>query len=152
MIMANQLPSMGGKRLCDWHYSFNRLSTTAGACDTASHGDGNVFVSKFNSGLTGLLVSTIQGGSRSDCGNSIAIDAGETSMWSAKLSHQTFPRRTVLMKRLTIDARISLYQGLTPIFLSIKQASNNNGSMEPLLTLSKRNKMSDCGYAALWLS
>ena len=36
-------------------------------------------------------------------------------------------------------SRISLYQGLTPIFLSIKQASNNNGSMETLLTLTKRN-------------
>ena len=40
------------------------------------------------------------------------------------------------MKRLTIDVMMSLYQGLTPIFLSIRQASNNNRSMEPLLTKS----------------
>ena len=50
--------------------------TTPGAYDTSANGDGDIFISKFNSGLTSLLVSTFQGGSRSDYGNSIAIDAG----------------------------------------------------------------------------
>ena len=48
---------------------------TPGAYDTTPNGGNDIFVSKFNSGLTNLLMSTFLGGSRSDFGNSIAISA-----------------------------------------------------------------------------
>ena len=50
--------------------------TTPNAYDTSPNGDSDVFVSMFNSGLSNLLMSTFQGGSRSDIGNSIAVGPG----------------------------------------------------------------------------
>ncbi|MEK6737226.1 MAG: SBBP repeat-containing protein, partial [Planctomycetota bacterium] len=50
--------------------------TTPGAYDISSNGDSDVFVSKFNSGLENLLMSTFQGGSRSDFGNSMTVGPG----------------------------------------------------------------------------
>ncbi|MBF8278007.1 MAG: hypothetical protein HW390_3080 [Candidatus Brocadiaceae bacterium] len=50
--------------------------TTPGAYDTSSNGDSDVFVSMFNSGLANLLLSTLQGGSRSDFGNSMTVGPG----------------------------------------------------------------------------
>ncbi|WKZ20150.1 MAG: SBBP repeat-containing protein [Candidatus Jettenia sp. CY-1] len=50
------------------------LPTTPGAYDTSHNGSYDVFVSKFNSGLTSLLASTFLGGSSSDQGFSLAID------------------------------------------------------------------------------
>lgn len=49
--------------------------TKPDAYDTTSNGESDVFVSKFNSGLTNLLMSTFLGGSRSDYGNAIAVSA-----------------------------------------------------------------------------
>ncbi len=50
--------------------------TTPGAYNTSYNGgNDDVFVSKFNSGLTNLLMSTFLGGSRSDYGNAIAVSA-----------------------------------------------------------------------------
>lgn len=48
--------------------------TTSGAYDTSANGSSDVFISKFNGMLTSLLTSTYYGGSRSDVGNSIAVD------------------------------------------------------------------------------
>ena len=50
--------------------------TTPGAYDVSRKGNTDVFVSKFNSDLTGLLASTFLGGGHHDRGCSIAVDAG----------------------------------------------------------------------------
>ena len=101
--------------------------TTPGAYDTSPNGDSDIFVSKFNSGLANLIMSTLQGGSRSDFGNSMTVGPGDTSMWLVKLCHWTFLRRQALTIRHTIDARISLCRDLTSNFPLIKQASNKDG-------------------------
>ena len=56
-------------------YSTN-FPTTRGAYDTAGNGRWDVFISKFNSGLTSLLASTFLGRNSDEYGYSIAIDAG----------------------------------------------------------------------------
>ena len=48
--------------------------TTSGAYDTSYNGAGDVFVSKFNSGLTIMLASTYLGGSDTDSDYSLALD------------------------------------------------------------------------------
>ena len=50
--------------------------TTPDAYDTSPNGDSDVFLSKFNGGLSNLLLSTLLGGSRSDFGNSMAVGPG----------------------------------------------------------------------------
>ncbi|MBI4685329.1 MAG: SBBP repeat-containing protein [Nitrospirae bacterium] len=73
---------------------------TTGAFDTTYNGNGDAFVSKLNSNLTGLLASTFLGGSYSDYPNSIAIDSsgniyvtGDTSSSSSDPLYK-FPTTT----------------------------------------------------------
>ena len=65
--------------------------TTPGAYDTTANGGSDVFVSKFSSGLTNLLMSTFQGGSRPDHGNSIAVGAAGRAYVTGETLSLDFP-------------------------------------------------------------
>ncbi len=65
----------GGNVYVAGNTSSTDFPATPGAYDTTPNGSSDVFVSKFNSGLANLLMSTFQGGSRPDFGSSIAISA-----------------------------------------------------------------------------
>lgn len=64
---------------------------TPGAYDTTPNGGSEVFVSKFNSGLTNLLMSTFLGGSRSDYGNAITVTAGGSVYLTGETLSSDFP-------------------------------------------------------------
>jgi len=57
------------------YYNPEDFPTTEGAYDTTINGGYNVFISKFDSGLTTLLISTFLGGSVGDAPSDIKIDS-----------------------------------------------------------------------------
>ncbi len=65
--------------------------TTRGSYDAISNGRWNVFVSKFNNGLTNLIASTLLGGNADDCGYAIAIDTGGNITVTGETSSTDFP-------------------------------------------------------------
>ncbi|OOP56624.1 MAG: hypothetical protein AYP45_07925 [Candidatus Brocadia carolinensis] len=83
---------------------------TPGAYDTTPNGSSDVFVSKFNSGLANLLISTFLGGSRPDFGNSIAISAGGYVYVTGETLSPDFP--------VTPGAYDTSYQRCEDVFVS----------------------------------
>lgn len=67
------------------------LPTTAGAFDTTQNGGSDVFVSKLNPTGTALIYSTYIGGSRTDIGNSIAVDTSGNAFLTGYTSSINFP-------------------------------------------------------------
>lgn len=84
--------------------------TTPGAYDTTPNGGTDVFVSKFNSGLMNLLMSTFQGGSRPDFGNAIAVTAGGNVYVTGETLSPDFPS--------TPDAYDTSYHRCEDVFVS----------------------------------
>lgn len=77
--------------------------TTRGVYDPAGNGRWDVFVSKFNSGLTKLLASTVLGKNSDDFGYSIALDAGGNIYVAGATYSTNFPT--------TADAYDTSYNG-----------------------------------------
>ena len=78
MIVARQLPSMeSGNVYVTGDTVSPNFPTTAGAYATSyNRGSKNVFISKFDNGLTSLSASRSWVGTLNDYGKAIAIDAG----------------------------------------------------------------------------
>ena len=112
------------------------LPTTPGAYDTSRNGNTDVFVSKFNSGLTRLLASTFLGGALNhDRGYSIAIDAGGNVYVTGATYSTDFPT-----KRGSYDAASN---GGWDVFVS----KFNNGLTNLLASTFLGGKSDDYGYS-----
>jgi len=84
--------------------------TTSGAYDTSYGGDGDVFVSKLNSGLTSMLASTYLGGSGSELGSSLTLDTSGNVHVTGYTSSSSFPT--------TSGAYDTSYGGSKNVFVS----------------------------------
>jgi len=83
---------------------------TPGAFQTTSKGGGNAFVSKLNATGSALIYSTYLGGSDTDRGNGIAVDASGNAYVAGTTSSADFPS--------TPDAFQATYGGDVDTFLS----------------------------------
>jgi hypothetical protein len=71
--------------------SSNNFPTTAGAFDTTFNGNTDAFVTKLNAAGSALLYSTYLGGSSSDRGAGIAIDAAGSAYVTGRTNSSSFP-------------------------------------------------------------
>jgi Bacterial Ig-like domain (group 3)/Beta-propeller repeat len=65
--------------------------TTSGAFQTTLHGGTNAFVTKLNTGGTGLVYSTYLGGNTTDVGESIAVDGSGNAYVTGYTTSTNFP-------------------------------------------------------------
>lgn len=100
----------GGNVYVAGNTSSTDFPATPGAYDTTPNGSSDVFVSKFNSELTNLLMSTFLGGSRPDFGNSIAVTVAGYVYVTGETLSPNFP--------VTPGAYDTSYQRCEDVFVS----------------------------------
>src|SRR3990172_8733668 len=100
----------GGNVYVTGYTGSSNFPMTSGAYDTSYNGYSDVFVSKLNGGLTGLLASTFLGGSGGDFGYSLTPDASRhgCETWGTRSSK--FPMRS--------GAYDTSYNGYSDVFVS----------------------------------
>lgn len=73
-----------------------RFPTTVGAFDTSPNGLEDVFIARFNPAGSGLIYSTLLGGSAADVGNSLAINAADEAFVTGSTEDGTVDLPTTL--------------------------------------------------------
>ena len=138
----------GGKiYVTGYTYSTN-FPTKPGAYDTSYNGNGDAFVSRFNSGLTNLDKSTFLGGSGDERGNSIAVYKYKSVVYVTGYTYSTnFPVTTGSYGG-NGDAFVSRFNsGLTSLQVStfLGESDNDRGNS---IAITAGGKVYVTGYTA----
>ena len=138
----------GGKVYVTGHTYSTNFPTTPGAYDTSYNGNGDAFVSRFNSGLTNLDKSTFLGGSGDERGNSIAVYKYKSVVYVTGYTYSTnFPVTTGSYGG-NGDAFVSRFNsGLTSLQVStfLGESDNDRGNS---IAITAGGKVYVTGYTA----
>ena len=138
----------GGKVYVTGHTYSTNFPTKPGAYDTSYNGNGDAFVSRFNSGLTNLDKSTFLGGSGDERGNSIAVYKYKSVVYVTGYTYSTnFPVTTGSYGG-NGDAFVSRFNsGLTSLQVStfLGESDNDRGNS---IAITAGGKVYVTGYTA----